>query len=455
MSFTKEAVLSSAKEFLKFVDACPSPYHACHVLKTMLVKGGFEELRETDHWKVENSKKYFVTRNESTVVAFAVGSDYKPGNGFSLVGAHVDSPCLKMKPVSRKEKHGYLLVGVQCYGGGIWPTWLDRDLTLAGRVMIDNGQGLEHRLVDVKKPILRVPNLAVHLHREMVDKVAINKEDHLNAVLATKVQAQLNEQVTDKSDKHHTVLLKLLATELNVNPDQILDFELCLADTQPAAIGGIFEEFIFSPRLDNLVNSFCSCKALIDSCQDLTNEKNIRMIALYDNEEVGSGSAQGADSLFTEIVMRRICQGAQLAFEESIAKSYHLSADQAHAIHPNYGEKHEELHQVEMHKGYVLKINAKQSYASTAITCAILRKVAEKANVPLQEFVVRNDSPCGSTIGPILSSKIGIPTVDVGSPQLSMHSIREQCCTTSIIHGVELFKAFFQFYPEIFSNIKF
>ncbi|XP_052829878.1 aspartyl aminopeptidase [Octopus bimaculoides] len=460
MAFSRETVLSSAEEFLKFVNASPSPYHATDALKTMLKDAGFEELRESNHWTLENSKKYFLTRNESTLIAFAVGAQYKPGNGFSLVGAHVDSPCLKVKPVSRKERHGYLTVGVQCYGGGIWASWLDRDLTVAGRVMIDNGKGLEHRLVNVKKPILRIPHLAIHLQRDINDKLTLNKEDHLNPILATKVQAHLNEENSTKSskcEKHHSVLMKLLSQELQVEPNQIMDFELCLADTQPAVIGGICEEFIFSPRLDNLVNSFCACKALIASCQEnsLAKEKNIRMIALYDNEEVGSDSAQGAASLLTELVMRRICQGTALAFEEAIPKSYHLSADQAHAVHPNYGEKHEDLHHVEMHKGYVLKINANQRYASTAITCAILRKIAAQANVPLQDFVIRNDSVCGSTIGPILSQKIGIPTVDVGSPQLSMHSIREQCCTTSIAHGIALFEAFFKNYPEIFDNMKF
>lgn len=463
ISFTKEIVQHAAKNLLNFINKSPSPYHAVDELKGMLKSAGFMELRETEHWNLVQSQKYFVTRNESTIIAFAVGGKYETGNGFSFVGAHTDSPCLKVKPVSKKEKSNYLMVGVQTYGGGIWNTWLDRDLTLAGRVMVQMPDYIEHRLVNVKKPILRIPNIAIHLQRDMNDKLTLNKEDHLTPILATQVQAKLMESassnLTEKhqASKHHSVLIKLLCDELNVEPEQIMDFELCLADCQPAVIGGALEEFLFSPRLDNLMNAYCACQGLIESCEgsSLEEDTNIRVACLYDNEEVGSASAQGAGSLLSELVMRRICKGDNLAFEESIPKSFHLSADQAHAVHPNFSEKHESTHQPAMHKGYVLKINANQKYATTAITAAIVRKVAELAAVPLQDFVVRNDMMCGSTIGPILSTKLGIPTVDVGAPQLSMHSIREQGCTTSVAQGIALFKGFFENYPSVFRSIKF
>ncbi|CAE1262119.1 DNPEP [Acanthosepion pharaonis] len=409
MSFTKEIVQNAAKNLLNFINKSPSPFHAVDELKHMLKSAGFQELRETEHWELEQSKKYFVTRNESTIIAFAVGGRYQPGNGFSFVGAHTDSPCLKS------------------YGGGIWNTWLDRDLTLAGRIMVQTTNHIEHRLINVKKPILRIPNIAIHLQRDINDKHNVNKEDHLCPILATQVQAKLMETGTLNLTEKHQV------------------------------IGGACEEFLFSPRLDNLLNAYCACQGLIDSCNgySLAEDTNVRMACLYDNEEVGSKSAQGAESLLTEMVMRRICKGDNLAFEESIPKSFHLSADQAHAVHPNYSEKHESCHQPAMHKGYVLKINANQSYSTTAITAAILRKIANLASVPLQDFVVRNDMPCGSTIGPILSFKLGIPTVDVGAPQLSMHSIREQGCTTSVAHGIALFRGFFENYPHVFQSLKF
>ncbi|XP_060555494.1 aspartyl aminopeptidase-like, partial [Ruditapes philippinarum] len=259
-------------------------------------------------------------------------------------------------------------------------------------------------------------------------------------------------------DKHHSLLVQLLCEELKVEADQLMDFDLHLADTQPAVIGGVLEEFIFSPRLDNLLNAYTAMVGLISSCStsSLDNDTNIRMISLFDNEEVGSSSAQGAGSSFQEYVLRRLSSGGnQTAFEEAIPKSYMISADQAHAIHPNYSDKHESNHQPGFHKGIVVKINGNQRYASTGITNTILREVGRMADIPLQDFVVRNDSPCGSTIGPIMSAKLGMPTVDIGAPQLSMHSIREMCCTSSVWQAQTLYQTFFERYPDVYNSLNF
>lgn len=477
---SKEAILLSAKQFLNFVNKAPSPYHAVDEVKKRLVAAGFSELREADHWNVQPKQKYFVTKNQSTIIAFAVGGQFKPGNGFSIVGAHTDSPCLKVKPVSKVNKCGYHLVGVECYGGGIWHTWFDRDLTIGGRVLVKVDNKIEHRLVYVDRPILRVPNIAIHLMRDHNEKFSPNKETNVCPVLATAVQSKLagglanavqpkptgsesepceSSETTPLSqkDKHQPLLVQLLCDELKVKPDQLIDFDLHLADTQPATIGGILEEFIFSPRLDNLLNAYTATVGLIESCNEtLDTEKNIRMISLFDNEEVGSESAQGAGSSFQEFVLRRLsCGGGQAAFEESIPKSYMISADQAHAVHPNYSDKHEGNHQPGLHKGIVVKFNSNQRYASTGITNAILREVAKRADVPLQDFVVRNDSPCGSTIGPIMSARLGMATVDVGAPQLSMHSIREMCCTSSVLQAQTLYKTFFESYPAVYNSLSF
>ncbi|CAH1774197.1 unnamed protein product [Owenia fusiformis] len=458
---SKEAVLSAARQFLGFVNRSPSPYHAVEECRTRLLAAGFTELREVDKWEIKPSNKYFVTRNKSTIIAFAVGGRYVPGNGFTITGAHTDSPCLKVKPVSKKIAHGYVQLGVSTYGGGIWHSWFDRDLTIAGRVVVKNGSKLEHKLIHVDRPILRVPNICIHLQRDMNDQFVFNNETQLAPVLATCVQQELQgpaNQDENKKEKHHPIITKIICDELEVKPDQIMDFELMLADTQPATIGGALEEFIFSPRLDNLLNCYCALEGLVNSCEGdtLNEDPNIRMISLFDNEEVGSSSAQGAASMLQEHVLRRLSSGGgPTAFEEAIPKSYMLSADQAHAIHPNYSEKHEMQHRPGLHEGIVIKINANQRYASTAITQSILREIATRVNVPLQDFVVRNDSACGSTIGPIMSAKLGMPTVDIGAPQLSMHSIREMCCTSSVLQSVQLYKGFFELYPEVFASCDF
>jgi len=414
-------------------------------------------------------------------VAFAVGAQWKPGNPIGMVGAHTDSPCLRVKPVSKRSANGYLQVGVETYGGGIWHSWFDRDLSVAGRVLVREGEGegsFVQKLVKIDKPIVRVPTLAIHLHRQT--NFDPNKEDELLPI-AGLAEAELNKtaepdaaaQTGDAAaeaefqplkqlpERHHPAFLSLVAEQAGVDVSQIVDFELILYDTQRSCLGGLNDEFIFSARLDNLNMTFCSVKGIIASAESLPldNDASIRLVACFDHEEIGSLSAHGADSNLLPAVLRRLSVipgsasaaelAASTAFEQTLSTSFLLSADMAHAVHPNYAGKYERNHTPAMNKGPVIKINANQRYATNSPGIVLVQEVARLSKVPLQLFVVKNDSPCGSTIGPMLSAKLGVRTLDMGNPQLSMHSIRETGGSADVESAIKLFEGFLGRFGEL------
>ncbi|CAG9460023.1 unnamed protein product [Pedinophyceae sp. YPF-701] len=457
-----------AHELIKFLNDSWTPFHAVTSTIAILEAAGFKPLNERGPWEVVPGGKYYLTRNMSALVAFAVGGKFAPGSGFAIIGAHTDSPCLKLKPVGKLKKGGYQQLAVQTYGGGLWHTWFDRDLGLAGRVVVRRAGGkISQELVCIRKALLRIPMLAIHLNRDIhTAGLKPNAETHLAPILATEARAGLGKAAESKDgsvapavQRQHPLLLSILAKELGCKPADILDFELHLCDTQPSVIGGACDEFVLSGRLDNLAMSWASARALADTCGDasLGNESGVRCIALFDNEEVGSDSAQGAGSPLMLDVVRRVAAalgaGEEGAVERTLQASFLVSADMAHALHPNYMDKHETLHQPAIHGGLVIKHNANQRYATSAVSAAVFREVGARRKLPVQEFVVRQDLGCGSTIGPILASGTGIRTVDVGAPQLAMHSIREMCGTDDIATALGHFKGFFELFTTIDKSV--
>ncbi|BBN00146.1 aspartyl aminopeptidase [Marchantia polymorpha subsp. ruderalis] len=479
MTTTTTNKSSVAEELVEFLNGACTPFHAVHEAKVRLKEAGYEQLSEREAWPLKPGGKYYFTRNHSTIVAFAIGMRYEAGNGFYAIGCHTDSPCPKLKPITKISKAGFLEVGVQMYGGGLWYTWFDRDLTVAGRVFVQRGEKISHELVRVPRPILKVPSLAIHLNRTVNEGFKFNLQTNFVPILATALKDEANKLVTvpDSSSEsaagsngtvkqsvadgaHHPLLLQVLAEELNCQPKDILNFELDVIDTQPSVIGGALKEFIFSGRLDNLCSSFCALKALIDatSGNSLDEEVGVRMISLFDHEEIGSASAQGAGSpVFIDTLQRVTTQfsaaDSKGVFEQGVQKSFLVSADMAHSLHPNYMDKHDDNHQPQIHKGLVIKHNCNQKYATNSATALIFREIGARHNIPTQEFVVRNDMACGSTIGPIVASGTGIRTVDVGAPQLSMHSIREMCGTDDVGYTYQHFKAFFEEFSELDGKI--
>ncbi|EMD40624.1 hypothetical protein CERSUDRAFT_111203 [Gelatoporia subvermispora B] len=457
-----QSVPEAATKFLNFINASPTPFHAVQAAAVRLEKAGFRKIREKDDWEKDLTAggKYYFTRNQSALLAFTLPAKWKPGAGVSIVATHVDSPNLRIRPVSKRSKAGYLQVGVETYGGGIWHSWFDRDLSIAGRVVLQHQNGtFTSKLVRIDKPLLRIPTLAIHLDRNVNDSFKFNSEtefvpiaglinDQLNVESST--QKEEEAKASDIRANHHPALLALLSQELNVKTEEIHDFELHLYDTQPATIGGLNNEFIFSPRLDNQFSSWAAVEAIATfaHANDLTVlEGNVNCIALFNHEEIGSVSTSGAESSLIPSLVQRLSP-SPAAYAQSIARSFLVSADMGHAIHPNYTSKHEDNHAPKVNGGIVIKTNAKQRYASDAIGSFIIKKLVERKGGKVQEFEVRNDMACGSTVGPMLS-KLGFRTVDVGCAMLSMHSIRETAGTHDMQNAIDLFSSFFEGFLEL------
>jgi len=423
-----------AQDLLDFIDNSPSPWHAVSTIAERLRKNGFRPLLEDQHWDFGKRGKYYVVRDGASIIAFTLGNKPILESGFKIVGAHTDSPGLRLKPKAAYCTEGFAQLGVEVYGGPILATFTDRDLSIAGRVVVQNGSTLETHIVRLKESIVRLPNLAIHMNREVNEKgLVLNKQTGLPLIFGFAAD----------SAEAHAQLTQTLANELNIKPDDILTWDLTVYDTQKGSLWGAKQEFIANSQLDNLA----SCHAALTALLATENPASTSICAFFDHEEVGSESATGASGSFMRDVLQRIFNHAKTNEEDrlrSIANSFLISADMAHAYHPNHPSAYEPHHHATVNQGPVIKTNANQRYSTNADTAARFIQLCKQAKVPYQAYSHRTDLGCGSTIGPTLATQLGMPTVDVGNPMWAMHSIRESA--GAIDHGymIDVLKQHFQ-----------
>ena len=426
---------------IDFIKNAPTPFHAVETMAQILEQHGFKQLDESDQWEIDSTRmgeRFYVTRNDSSIIAFQLNQQLVE-SGMRMVGAHTDSPCLKVKPNPEIINNNYLQLGVEVYGGALLNPWFDRDLSLAGRVSYLTEDGaIDHQLIDLEKAVAVIPSLAIHLDREANEKRTVNKQKHLPPILM-----KLPESDADTKPDFKAMLLKLINVDNTTSDlkwtkaEKVLSYELSFYDTQSPAVIGLHDDFIASARLDNLLSCYTGLMALIAD-----DSKQNTLLVCNDHEEVGSMSAAGAQGPFLKSVLQRLC-GSDENTSRMIANSVMISADNAHGVHPNFADKHDSNHGPILNNGPVIKVNANQRYASNSQTGALFEHLCELADVPVQSFVVRSDMACGSTIGPITASEIGVKTVDVGVPTFAMHSIRELAGRWDAFYLYRAMKQFF------------
>jgi len=399
------------ERLLRFLSQSPTPYHAVSNIRSRLETAGFQELREGDEWGEIMIGKYFLTRNDSSIIAIKLNQPIEE-RGFRLLGAHTDSPCLKIKPKAVTVNEGYAKLAVEVYGDVLLNTWFDRNLSIAGRVTVrSKSGGIKNYLINFNRPIAFIPSLAIHLDRQINEKRNLNKQKHLPAIMC-----RCDEDSLSFSELLNTQLLQQYP---NIQVDKILAYELSLYDCQPAELIGLNQEFVVSARLDNLL----SCHGIVDAIINARDTSN-QILVLNDHEEVGSASTSGAEGPFLLSVLNRLSSSEE-KLRRALNHSMMISADNAHGAHPNYAEFHEPDHKPLINEGPVIKLNSNQHYATNSETEAVFKYICEEKNLPYQTVVVRSDMGCGSTIGPITATRLGVRTIDIGVPQLGMHSIRE------------------------------
>lgn len=423
-----------AEDFINFSYKSPNGFFAVENGKKILDKKDYTQLYLGDKWNLEKNSKYYLTINESSLFAFETGNGEVEENGFRIIGSHTDSPGIKIKPNPEIVENNYLKLNIEIYGGPILNTWLDRPLSIAGRVYT---KGHEHfapklNLVDLKKPLLIIPNLAIHQNREVNKGVELNKQTDMLPVVT------LIKENFEKKD----FLLGLLAGELGVKVEEILDFELYLYEVDKGQLIGLEEEFVSAARIDNLASMFASMEGLLDS----DKFDGVKVIAAFDNEEIGSRTKQGADSVTLATILEKIIYGLGKNKEDyirSLEKSFMLSADGAHAVHPNQSSKTDPTNTPKVNGGVAIKYNSNFSYTTDAYSGSIVKAIANEADIKYQYFVNRSDLGGGSTIGPLSSKHLPINSIDLGLPMIAMHSVRELCGVEDIYSLKKLIEVFF------------
>ena len=424
-----------ALELVDFLYDSPSACHGVKATQKILDENGFVEIKETEKWNLEAKGKYYVVKNDSALIAFEVGTGDIEETGLRLIGAHTDVPGFRIKPNPQMISEGkYVKLNTEVYGGPILHTWYDRPLSIAGKVSLKGASPLkpETRLVNINKPLLIIPSLAIHMNREVNEGYKINRQVDTLPLLGL---------INDKLEKED-YLMKILCEELNVNKEDILNFELGLYEYEKGSLIGMNEELISSGRFDDLWMVYAGIKALVDSRENAAT----KVMICVDNEEIGSLTAEGANSTLLNNILERIALGLgkdREGYYRALANSIMISADLAHAVHPNLGDKHDPTNRPVLEGGPVLKIAASGSYSTDSFNGAVFAGVCEAAGVPFQKFVNRSDVRGGTTIGPVTAANLTIPVMDMGAPVLGMHSIRELASVKDNYYTVKAFTEFF------------
>ena len=434
-NFIEMEVKSFAREVIEFIDDSPSTYHVVKNCSDILDENGFERIMPREKWEIKKGGKYFLKKSSSTIIAFTVGEDFDVKNGFKIFGAHTDSPCFRIKPNPEIVTENVVRLNTEVYGGPILSTWFDRPLSIAGRVIVKGENSFFPRTVKIKidEPLLTIPNLAIHQNREVNNGVKIDKQNDVLPVIS----------LINKNFEREGYLERVILEKTGIKKEDIIDFDLYLYATEKGCLLGANEEFMSSPKIDNLASVYTGLIGLLEAEE---NQDRINIFVAFDNEEIGSATKQGADSNYLLNTLERISLALGLSrgdFLQMLESSYILSADAAHAAHPAHLGKTDPTNRGRINEGISIKISAKQKYTSDGYSIAVIKQLIEGTEIQIQPFVNESNELGGSTIGPISSTHLDIDGVDLGVPMFAMHSVRELCGIFDVFYLKELAKEFF------------